>query len=59
MPQSVSSPEMYKKRPESEHDERLAARSGVRFIAEVRADDPELAAKLRIEERELEAGGLN
>jgi hypothetical protein len=30
-----------------------------RFIAEVRGDDPELAAKLRIEERELEAGGLN
>jgi hypothetical protein len=30
-----------------------------RFIAEVRGDDPELAAKLRIEERELEAGGPN
>jgi len=30
-----------------------------RFIAEVRGDDPEIAAKLRIEERELEAGGLN
>jgi hypothetical protein len=30
-----------------------------RFIGEVRGDDPELAAKLRIEERELEAGGLN
>ena len=30
-----------------------------RFIEEVRGDDPELAAKLRIEERELEAGGLN
>jgi hypothetical protein len=27
-----------------------------RFIAEVRDDDPEVAAKLRIEERELEAG---
>jgi hypothetical protein len=26
---------------------------------EVRGDDPELAAKLRIEERELDAGGLN
>jgi hypothetical protein len=24
-----------------------------------RPDDPEMAAKLRIEERELEAGGLN
>jgi hypothetical protein len=30
-----------------------------RFIAEVRGDDPEVAAKLRIEERELEAGGPN
>jgi len=30
-----------------------------RFIKEVRGDDPELAAKLRIKERELEAGGLN
>jgi hypothetical protein len=30
-----------------------------RFIEEVRGDDPELAAKLRIEERELEVGGLN
>jgi len=25
----------------------------------VRGNDPEVAAKLRIEERELEAGGLN
>ncbi len=30
-----------------------------RFIAEVRGDDPEVAAKLRIEEPDLEAGGLN
>ena len=30
-----------------------------RFIAGVRGDDPEVAAKLRIEERELEAGGVN
>jgi hypothetical protein len=30
-----------------------------RFIEEVRSDDPELASYLRIEERELEAGGLN
>lgn len=30
-----------------------------RFIEEVRGDDPELASYLRIEERELEAGGLN
>jgi len=29
-----------------------------RFIEEVRGDDPELAWHLRIEERELEAGGL-
>ncbi len=30
-----------------------------RFIEEVRGDDPELAGYLRIEERELEAGGPN
>ena len=30
-----------------------------RFIEEVRSDEPELASYLRIEERELEAGGLN
>jgi hypothetical protein len=30
-----------------------------RFINEIRGDDPELASYLRIEERELEAGGLN
>ena len=30
-----------------------------RFIEEVRGDDPEVAARLRIEERALEAGGLN
>ena len=30
-----------------------------RFIEEVRGDDPVIAAKLRIEEREFEAGGLN
>jgi hypothetical protein len=30
-----------------------------RFIEEVRGDDPDLASYLRIEERELEAGGLN
>jgi hypothetical protein len=29
------------------------------FIDDVRKDDPELAEPLRIEERELEAGGLN
>lgn len=29
------------------------------FIEQVRGDDPELAAKLRIKERELEAGGVN
>jgi hypothetical protein len=28
-----------------------------RFIEEVRGDEPKLGAKLRIEERELEAGG--
>ncbi len=30
-----------------------------RFIEEVRGDDPEVAGELRIEERELDAGGLN
>jgi hypothetical protein len=30
-----------------------------RFIEEVRSDEPELATYVRIEERELEAGGLN
>jgi len=30
-----------------------------RFIEEVRGDDPDLASYLRIEERELEAGGRN
>jgi hypothetical protein len=30
-----------------------------RFVEEVRGDDPEMAAKPRIEERELDAGGLN
>ena len=30
-----------------------------RFIEEVRGDEPEMATKLRIEERELEAGGMN
>ena len=30
-----------------------------RFIEEVRGDDPDLASFLRIEERELEAGGRN
>lgn len=30
-----------------------------RFVAEVRDDEPELASYLRIDERKLEAGGLN
>jgi hypothetical protein len=30
-----------------------------RFIEDVRGDDPELASRLRIEERELEAGRRN
>jgi hypothetical protein len=29
------------------------------FIEDVRGDEPELAASLRVVERELEAGGLN
>jgi hypothetical protein len=30
-----------------------------RFVEEVRADEPELAKHLQIEERELEVGGRN
>ena len=30
-----------------------------RFIEEVRGDDPDVAKKLRIEERERDEGGLN
>jgi hypothetical protein len=37
----------------------LPRKDAERFIAEIRGDDPELATPLRIEERELEAGGLN
>ena len=29
------------------------------FIDEVRSDDPKLASYLRIEERQLDAGGVN
>ena len=36
-----------------------AGRTPSAFIEEVCGDDPEIAAKLRIEERELEAGGVN
>ena len=36
-----------------------AARTPNGFIAEIRGDEPEIDAKPRIEERELEAGGLN
>jgi hypothetical protein len=41
-------PEVYVRREDAE-----------RFIEEVRGDEPELARDLRIEERELEAGGQN
>ena len=37
----------------------ICRKDAERFIEEVRGDEPEMAAKLRIEERELEAGGLN
>ena len=30
-----------------------------RFVEEVRGDDPELAASLRIERRQLKAGGVS
>ena len=53
----------------TQHEPRAAARQVIdalltredaeRFIEEVRRDDPALASYLRIEERELEAGGLN
>lgn len=33
--------------------------SAERFVEEVRGEDPELASYMRIEERELEAGGRN
>jgi hypothetical protein len=36
-----------------------ARRRAERFVEDVRTDDKELAAFLRIEERELEAGGRN
>jgi hypothetical protein len=35
------------------------AEDAERFIEEVRGDEPDVAAKLRIEEREFEDGGLN
>ncbi len=40
--------EVYVRRKDAEH-----------FIEEIRGDEPELAESLRIEERELEAGGRN
>jgi len=36
------------------HVECSSAGNAERFIAEVRGDDPEVAAKVRVEERELE-----
>ena len=37
----------------------FVVREDAERFEEVRGDDPELASRLRIEERELEAGGLN
>jgi len=37
----------------------LRRRDAERFLEDVRRDDPGLASHLRIEERELEAGGRN
>jgi (2Fe-2S) ferredoxin len=37
----------------------VGAEDAERFVEEVHRDDPEPASYLRIEERELEAGGLN
>jgi hypothetical protein len=36
---------------------RRAIADAERSIVEIRGDEPEIAAKLRIEERELETGG--
>jgi hypothetical protein len=38
---------------------RIRREDAEHFVEEVRGDDPELASQLRIEERELEAGGRN
>ena len=38
---------------------RSSAEKAERFIEEVRGDEPEIAAKPRIEERELDVGGRN
>ena len=37
----------------------LRSEDAERFVEEVRGHDPDLASYLRIEERELEAGGRN
>ena len=37
----------------------LRRENAERFIEEVRGDEPEIAAKLRIEERGLDAGDVN
>jgi hypothetical protein len=37
----------------------LSREDAERFVEEVRGDDPDLASYLRIEDRELDAGGLN
>jgi hypothetical protein len=35
-----------------------AREDAARFVAEASGDDPAMASKLRIEERELDAGGV-
>jgi hypothetical protein len=37
----------------------IRCKDAERFIEEVRGDDPEVASKLRIDERELDTGGPN
>jgi hypothetical protein len=37
----------------------IGREDAARFIEEVRGDDPEVAAKRRVEERELGVGALN
>jgi hypothetical protein len=46
--------------PSRRLDRYVLRREGAeRFIANVKCDDPQLAAHLRVVERELEAGGRN
>ena len=55
---TLQSPRLTYRHPYHRSSELQTSRKDAeRFIEEVRGDDPEVAANLRIEERELEAGG--